>query len=280
MKIKQHLLYVLLAGTALVAVFSFFKTNSLQNELEETQAKKDELNLVIENYEELAQIDSLLLKGDYDNALISYNKTLQIRKEHKMGIPVRIAIAEKLLRERKNGQASQNNSEEKIDSLASLTANTPAEIRKYDSLSFTLKKTELQLSRLRNRLKDNSLGAYLKFKSKKGNNLHYVGQVKNNKANGFGIALFDSGSRYEGQWNENERSGEGTFYWSDGQYYVGTYTNDKRSGFGTYYWPNGEKYAGQWKEDKRNGTGKFYNTKGEVVAGGEWNDDELVDMNK
>jgi hypothetical protein len=154
------------------------------------------------------------------------------------------------------------------------------EIRKYDSLNFTLEKMKVQLVRLQREFRDKSFGEYLKFKSKKGNQLHYVGQVKNGKANGFGIALLDSGSRYEGQWKDGQRQGEGTFYWPDGEYYVGTYENDKRSGFGTYYWPNGEKYAGEWKEDKRSGSGKIIGTRGDVVAGGEWADDELVEVNE
>lgn len=197
-----------------------------------------------------------------------------------MDIPLRIAIAEKLLKAEKAGAKSARKEEVNPDSLQTEAVVQLPELRAYDSLNFVLEKTRVQLTRLSRQLKQKSFGEYLTFKSKKGNQLHYVGQVKNGKANGFGIALLDTGSRYEGEWKDNQRQGEGTFYWADGQYYVGTYEGDKRSGFGTYYWPNGEKYAGEWKEDKRSGTGKFFDADGDIVTGGRWQDDKLVDADK
>lgn len=280
MKMKKILPYIALVLTVAGVVYLFAKSNRLQNTLAQTEAERMELRDQVSHFEQLAHIDSMLLQGDYNSVIQSYNATLATQEENKMGIPLRIALAEKLLLDEKGAAAADARLKSEIDTLSLRTAATPEEVRKFDSINFTLEKTKVQLARLQQQLKNKSFGAYLKFKSKKGNLMHYVGEVKNGKANGYGIALLDTGSRYEGQWKDNERQGEGTFYWPDGEYYVGAYANDRRSGFGTYYWPNGEKYAGEWKEDKRSGSGQFYGTDGDVIADGEWNDDKLVEVNK
>ncbi len=280
MKIKKSIAYFTLAITAAGGLFFITRATELQQKLKQSEEQQALLVEKLNNYEELVHIDSMLLKGDYNTAIQSYSASMDVQTENKMGIPLRIALAEKLLHDKQDTRLAPNTSSNIIDTTANAITATPKEIRKYDSLSFNLEKTKVQLARLQRQLRDKSFGEYLKFKSKKGNQLHYVGQVKHGKANGFGIALLDSGSRYEGQWKDNQRHGKGTFYWPDGEYYVGTYENDKRSGFGTYYWPNGEKYAGEWKEDKRSGSGQFFGTDGDVVAGGEWNDDKLVEVNK
>ncbi len=272
--------YILFALASCIAIFLLFNTNSLKSELRASQQNESRLAAEFTAYQKLAKIDSVLLKGDYNTAIRSYNETLSGSTENRMDIPLRIAIAEKLLKAEKAGAKSARKEEINPDSLQTEAVVQLPELRAYDSLNFVLEKTRVQLTRLSRQLKQKSFGEYLTFKSKKGNQLHYVGQVKNGKANGFGIALLDTGSRYEGEWKDNQRQGEGTFYWADGQYYVGTYEGDKRSGFGTYYWPNGEKYAGEWKEDKRSGTGKFFDADGDIVTGGRWQDDKLVDADK
>lgn len=280
MKTKNTLLYFALAITGAGALFFLTKSARLQNQLAETEVKQTELTEKVSQYERLTQIDSMLLRGDYDTAIQSYNTSMLSQEENKMGIPLRIALAEKLLHDQMGTTSGDSHLRAQIDSLSQQKAATPEEVRKYDSLNFTLEKTKVQLARLKRQMNNKSFGEYLKFRSKKGNQMHYVGQVKNGKANGYGIALLDTGSRYEGQWQDNQRQGEGTFYWPDGEYYIGEYAYDRRSGFGTYYWPNGEKYAGEWKEDKRSGSGQFFGTDGDVIADGEWNDDKLVEINK
>jgi len=133
---------------------------------------------------------------------------------------------------------------------------------------------------MRNKLRNKAIGEYLTFSNTKGSQMHYVGQVKNGKANGFGVALLNTGSRYQGAWRNNQRHGDGSFYWADGQYYIGSYSNDLRNGQGTYYWPNGEKYVGQWKDDKRNGEGVFYGKDGAIITSGIWKNDKLADKNQ
>lgn len=281
MKFKKYTFFILLAAFAGGTVFFVAKSLTLKKELALTREENQTLTKKLESHEQLAKIDSLLLEGDYDGAIASYQYNLQAAgKENNMVIPLRIALAEKLRSSDTSFKTALGNEPKKQDTLPVSRWSEETAIRKYDSLNFSLEKAKVQLVRLKKQLQQKSYGEYLTFKSQKGNQLHYIGQVKNGKAHGFGVALLETGSRYEGEWQDNQRHGEGTFYWPDGEYYVGSYENDKRSGYGTYFWPNGEKYTGQWKDDKRSGTGKFYDADGEIVAGGEWSDDKLVEVNK
>jgi len=280
MKLKKYLPFILLAIFAVGTLFFISKSLQLQKELAQVKEENKTITKKINTYERLTEIDSLLLEGDYDNAIASYNASMISDGENNRIIPLRIAIAEKLMKSRTGIHVIPDSILADQDTIPKPIWSEDVAIRKYDSINFSLEKTKVQLTRLKKQLQQKSFGEYITFKSKKGNQMHYIGQVKNGKAHGFGVALLDTGSRYEGEWKNNERHGEGTFYWPDGEFYVGDYKNDKRSGLGTYHWPNGEKYTGEWEEDKRSGTGKFYDAEGDVVAGGEWNDDKLVEVNK
>ncbi|PIB37736.1 MORN repeat-containing protein [Maribacter sp. 4G9] len=279
MKSKKVLFFVAMALPLLGFMLLLYKSVQLHNQISQLQEEKEVIMDNLEDFERLAQMDSLLLQGDYESAIKSYSDSINRNKEIKMGIPLRIALAEKLLNQNKNPNLLKDSSQLNTDSLKTDILSEEAQIRQFDSLSFDLQKTKLQLERVKRQLQQKSFGEYLTFKSRKGNQLHYIGQVKDGKAQGYGIALLDTGSRYEGNWKNNQRHGQGTFYWPDGEYYSGEFENDFRSGFGTYFWPNGEKYAGQWKEDKRSGSGKFFDSEGDVVASGEWNEDKLVEIN-
>ncbi|MEL6916913.1 MAG: hypothetical protein AAFO99_04195, partial [Bacteroidota bacterium] len=257
-----------------------YRTVDLNQQLANVNADCLQAEEQLEHYQQLAHIDSMLFTGAYTDAVDSYTETMETRMENNMVIPLRIALAERLMQDDTSQRRDEHMEEEETDSLTLPPAITGLATRQYDSLQFVLNKTQVKLSRLQRQLKQKSFGEYLQFKSKKGAWIHYVGQVKHGKANGFGIALLDTGSRYEGEWKDNQRHGEGTFFWSDGQYYVGHYDNDKRNGQGTYYWPNGEQYAGEWKADKRSGNGKFIGSDGDIVAKGKWNDDKLVEAEK
>ncbi|WP_430906797.1 hypothetical protein [Maribacter sp. 2-571] len=279
MKSKKFIPYLLLALMTGIALWYRHQTIDLNKQLATTNTQHTEVTEQLNQYQELVDIDSLLVAGAYDDAVASYEKTLQ-GTENKMAVSLRIALAEKLRNTESKSHFVSSAMESEMDSLPITEENHMKDTRKLDSIQFILEKTEVKLGRLQRQLRQKSFGEYLQFKSKKGAWIHYVGQVKNGKANGHGIALLDTGSRYEGQWSDNQRHGEGTFYWADGQYYVGNYENDQRNGQGTYYWPNGEKYAGEWKEDKRSGTGQFFGSDGDIVAKGKWNDDKLVEAAK
>lgn len=280
MKFKKYIPFILLAIFAVGTLFFISKSLQLQKDLAQVKEENKTITKKINTYERLTEIDSLLLEGDYDNAIASYNASMNSDEENNRIIPLRIALAEKLMKSKTGTNPVPDSILAEQDTMPKSSWSEDVAVRKYDSINFSLEKAKVQLTRLKKQLQQKSFGEYITFKSKKGSQMHYIGQVKDGKAHGFGVALLDTGSRYEGEWKNNERHGEGTFYWPDGEFYVGNYKNDKRSGLGTYYWPNGEKYTGEWEEDKRSGTGKFYDAEGDVVAGGEWNNDKLVEVNK
>ncbi len=282
MKNKQTILYILLAASVLTSVFFITKTFSTQKKLEESFNAQQQLQNRVEVQNNILEADSLLVKGQYSQALEVYDAQLSNKEQFNKELKLKIALTNKLQALGENLSTKQKQLEpENIDSLKTQNNDvSKVYTREVDSLSFALQKAKVQVKRMRAQLQDNSLGAYLTFKTKKGNHIHYVGKVTNQKANGFGIAILDSGSRYEGLWKDNMRNGEGVFYWKDGQYYKGNYENDERNGEGTYYWPNGDKYVGHWKNDKRNGQGIFYNKKGTVITQGEWKNDKLVEQKK
>lgn len=278
MKKRDVTLYGLLAIISVLAIYFGIKSNTLQNEIGESSKAKEELDVLVTGNKELVAIDSVLMKGDYNKAIESYNTTLENHEELNSVIPLRIALAQKLMQNDIKRSSEKVNEAISIDSIA-IAPISQSEIRSIDSLNFALEKARVQLSNMRKQLNNKSFGEYLSFTSKKGTALHYVGQVKNNKANGAGIAVLETGSRYEGEWKDNLREGNGTFYWADGEYYIGSYKDDMRNGEGTYFWPNGEKYKGQWKNDKRNGKGIFHKKDGSVISG-IWENDKLKEADK
>lgn len=116
----------------------------------------------------------------------------------------------------------------------------------------------------------------ISFKSTKGDQVHYLGEVENGKANGGGIGIWRTGSIYKGKWKNNKRHGEGTFEWADGQKYEGDFKNDIRTGKGTYFWPSGERYEGEFRNNRREGQGTLYDPDGNVSFKGKWKDDKPV----
>ncbi|WP_136465936.1 MORN repeat-containing protein [Flagellimonas onchidii] len=277
-----YLLCLLLALTMGITVSLLFKTKGLQNDLQEQITTHERFSEQIALHQQLLDIDSLLVDGNYQQALQSYREQDRLFKEiSDSRIGLRIALAEKMDdMHRQIVTDSFQETEKSIDTNQVHMVATPREIKQYDSISFALEKAKVQLSRMRRLVQQKSFGEYLTFTSSKGSQVHYVGQVKNGKAQGQGVAILSTGSRYEGEWKNNLRHGNGTFYWADGQSYEGEYSNDKRHGIGTYHWSNGEKFVGLWKDDQRTGEGTFYGKDGKVVASGIWEDDKLIAANK
>ena len=280
MKIKKSIVFLFLAVVVIVLIWLTVSNQRLQNRLSDLKAEQTRWSQQMQGIEELRSTDSLLLKGEYATAIASYTDRIKTQSELNLGIPLRIALAEKLLQERQGNRTDNATDSLNENALADRGMDAAEEVEKLDSLNFRLEKTKVQLAQLKKQVQEKSFGEYLQFTSNKGDRMHYVGQVKNGKANGYGIALLDTGSRFEGEWKDNQRHGEGSFYWADGEVYKGHYENDKRNGFGIYSWPNGEKYAGDWKNDKRNGKGKFYDENGSIVTSGLWKEDKLVQEDK
>lgn len=122
----------------------------------------------------------------------------------------------------------------------------------------------------RNKLERKENVQVLSFTNQNGNLIRYLGEVKNNKAHGGGIGIWDTGSVYTGDWKDNKRHGQGVFEWADGQKYEGNFENDIRTGYGKYYWPSGEKYIGEFENNQINGEGVLYDLDGKIEYEGAW----------
>ena len=287
---KRFLLTVALLVAAIVAAgYLYGRADELEAELAAARSTARADSLLTASYVRLVTTDSLLYAGDYRSAIEDYRS---LAEDTSYVLPAavlttRIDHARRLIQiggrlDTLQLLASRRN-ERETDSLAApaplAVERMPLETSRpnqYDSLTFALQKAEMRIRNLQSRLKGSSEGNYLTFESRQGNTIYYVGDVRNGKANGRGVALLSSGSRYEGNWKDNRKHGVGEFFWPDGARYEGEYEDDQRSGRGTYHFPGGGVFVGAWDNDLRNGTGVFYDEHGEVVTKGEWEDDELV----
>ncbi len=116
----------------------------------------------------------------------------------------------------------------------------------------------------------------LKFKSRKGLDIMYLGEVKDGKAHGRGVGVWANGIVYTGQWDAGEKHGWGIYEYPDGEKYEGHFVSGKREGAGVYSWKNGNRYDGEWKADLRHGQGVITNAKGKVLQSGAWEMDKLI----
>jgi hypothetical protein len=272
---------VLFIVSGCLALYFFVRTQVLQNELKATWTTVAEQTKTEELLASLQDIDDMLLQGQYQQALKAYeNQYASADSTASRIIEKRIQLTRSLMTMRQKIYENNSSTDDtaQVDSTAIALTPTPDEIRRFDSLLFAMEKVKVQLDNAQRQLKQKAFGEYLTFTNSKGNTIYYVGEVRNNKANGKGVALYSTGSRYQGSWKDNQRHGYGTFYWPDGERYDGDYVNDRREGVGTYFWPNGEKFAGGWKNDRRSGKGAFYSEDGEIMASGIWKGDELVEV--
>lgn len=116
----------------------------------------------------------------------------------------------------------------------------------------------------------------LNLVNQNGKKFEFIGAISNGKANGYGVAEYETGSTYKGSWKNNMKHGKGIFMWKDGERYDGNFVNDLRDGSGKYTWSNGEYYEGEWKKDQRNGKGTLYRKNGKVKKSGSWQNDEFI----
>jgi hypothetical protein len=148
----------------------------------------------------------------------------------------------------------------------------------YDSIMAVMEKqlvnAELELNEVKSK-KSNE--GFLNFKSVSGTTIFYVGGINaENKAEGYGVAIWETGHRYEGNWMNGLKHGEGIYFYKNGERYEGYYEKNLRSGQGTYFFTNGDYYVGEWKDDQRNGVGKIITSKGQVKQEGNWLKDKFL----
>ena len=146
-----------------------------------------------------------------------------------------------------------------------------------NQLALQIKEQETELTQRLNEIHRKEKIQVISFKSQKGKLIHYLGEVKDGKANGGGVGIWSTGSMYKGEWKENLRNGQGKYQWADDDVYEGTYVNDIREGEGVYHWASGEHYDGEWSGDKRNGFGKLFDKDNNLTYEGQWRNDKIVE---
>ncbi len=83
-----------------------------------------------------------------------------------------------------------------------------------------------------------------------------IGNVRNDKFNGYATMLWENGDVYMGDWQDDQRHGFGIYRNKDGSMeYIGQFAYGVRSGWGLLRTKNGDEYVGQWKNGKMHGVG-------------------------
>ena len=84
---------------------------------------------------------------------------------------------------------------------------------------------------------------------------------------GYGLMLWDDGSRYEGDWKRGRPNGLGLSRTATGFRYKGNWKNGMMNGSGQYRTPEGATYDGEWRENKRDGQGTEHSLNGTIYTG-------------
>lgn len=90
-----------------------------------------------------------------------------------------------------------------------------------------------------------------------GVNAVYEGEFKDNLRNGQGSLTLSNGASFKGEWVDNLLNGFVVEILSDGRKYEGNYKDGKRNGQGTFIWPDGQSYEGEWLNNEFHGYGIF-----------------------
>lgn len=266
---QKNTLFLLLAVLlAFLAISQQFRLRSLRHSLNAMQAEREAQRIRI-------QADEAFLAGDTATAFRLYaglsDSLLQLRMESRPAFQAGSKSAAPLPKTPSSANSRPANQtaaqlEEIIDSLNQVI------IHEREEAAQTLPPIPPQPVAMDFRTKE-----FLQFPTaKKGETVNYLGEIKNGKANGKGVAVWKNGSAYQGEWSDNLRHGQGTFSWADGEKYIGAYKNDLRQGWGIYITKNGERYEGGWEQDKREGPGRLYDKTGNLKLEGVWKSDKLI----
>lgn len=282
--------YVVASIIILISIFSWStqKQKKLKAQINKQENLADSSGIEIEKLKTLQLADDYFFKGDYSQAKTSYTSilnTYELSRTQENRIQQKIdriseveSTKEVITDEIRAYRFTLKNKEAKIDSLQQVVENIKKENRKdLAAKNKRIDRLNEEINQKKKALSKKQDVQVISFKNDKGDIIHYLGNVENDKATGGGIGIWKTGGLYKGDWQENKRHGEGEYEWSDGHRYQGEFKNDKREGEGTYYWPSGEKYVGEWSDGKRNGQGTLYDQDGNVQYEGKWKDDKIAE---
>jgi hypothetical protein len=241
-------------------------------------------------YALITKADQLFIEGEFDQSLALY-RTLEDIDSLKHLVRGREAIARAFQEDKTKAlalvvsQQREAELEQAVDSLKQeilLAEKSFLESQRNvqaDRHKLELRLLEMEKAVERERKEADEIRQnrnLITFRSASGNKVHYLGDMENDRANGYGIGIWDTGGVYKGEWVNNQRWGKGRYDWADGEWYVGEFKGDMRNGTGTYYFKNGERYEGQWKDNKRHGQGVVYDKNNVVLNEGVWTNDSFA----
>ncbi len=233
--------------------------------------------------------DSILLSGNFDQAEKAYIK-IKEQYPHRVNLPEQLKAMNHKRNQYETYLELQDELNTHIETIEQLESYMTIIERRYHNLSQEQGRiNQVNVYSEETRFKvdsvvDNSIvndlasnvKGILEIINFDGVEIKYIGEVKNNEANGYGYAVFAKKGFYEGFWANNMRNGNGIYYWQNGDTYAGSYVDGKREGMGTYTFASGEIYTGDWQDNFRNGNGKLINKKGKLVFEGIWEGGEPV----
>ena len=74
------------------------------------------------------------------------------------------------------------------------------------------------------------------------------GCVNGDCVNGYGIYIYDDGSKYQGEFKNGLAEGQGACYYANGDWYAGEWKAHNFNGEGKYVAKNGQSYHGTWEK--------------------------------
>ncbi|MDW7693693.1 hypothetical protein R9C00_02970 [Flammeovirgaceae bacterium SG7u.111] len=293
MKITKRaiLLTVSLAANVLLIgslIFMGKSQDAPQEQMDEAQAYKTQL-------ESLVKANENLLRHNHDEAMEWYGKVGAVDGMDWEGLVEEFFASEQML------EMASDSLKTSLERLAyvngvksgeidSLNTSLLAQAQQVDSLKqemnkqiLALNKSVLKSQELEEELEtvQNAYGP-LQFEKEGGKKVRYFGEVKDGKANGYGIGVFESKGVYEGAWKNNYRHGNGKYTWANGDIYEGEFVDGVIEGYGTYTFASHEKekYVGNWKNGVREGKGVVYSEEGKVLLDGNWKGDKFERKHK
>lgn len=295
-KTYRKILITILSVYAVVSIIGFaslLSKHDKQNDyydgkMMDLKSTRDSLSKSLDAIRELVIADNEIFIGEYESALNSFDKLLASNKYSDLDrelIQFRIdkinalkSQGDTLVNDIKAYQFTLNNMITSLNKVEKTKDSLYSEIEKLQNdFSQQTNDFKAELAEKNKLLNRKEKIQVISFKNTKGNTIHFLGEIKNNQANGGGVGIWNTGSIYKGEWENNQRHGKGLFEWTDGHKYDGEFVNDIREGEGTYFWSSGEKYVGTWKDGKRNGYGKLYDKDNNLKYEGEWRNDKIVE---
>lgn len=290
LNLSHKILLLLLFLSIILSVYVLVNTQSVKDKYQKNEehlgVQIDSLNQELKLFESILEADNAFFENQFESAhskYIALQQSVNLSPSLVDMLQLRIKKLESL--NDANDESNTLLNQYKYD-LKSLTQAKVNAEEAYDSLLMVfeeslqkkqnaLLQTQKELNAKNEQLALKDKLQVLSFRSESGNLIHYLGEVKEGKANGGGVGIWDTGGIYKGDWKDNKRHGQGNYKWKDGHVYEGTFVNDTRDGNGTYIWSSGEKYVGEWKNNKRNGKGVLYDKDNNIQFEGEWLNDKL-----